>query len=186
MSSPSRLTDAELLERMPRLVLAERAGTADVIEHLVEIDQRRLFLDQACRSLSCYCIERLGYSEDEAGKRVTAARAASRFPGLLAELRSGTLHLTGLCQLAQYLTPENYDALVGHARGKSRRQIEELVARLFPRPDVPARICLVPEQTSALLLMSPGAGGATETGPASSAPPIRTGTGLVRPLPGSF
>ncbi len=185
MNPLSGLTDAELLERMPKLVLAERAGTADVIEHLVEIDQRRLYLDQACQSLSCYCIERLDYSEDEAGKRVTAARVARRFPGLLAELRSGALHLTGICLLAQYLTAENYDALVGQARCKSRRQIEELVARFFPRPDVPERICPVPEQTSALVLTSPGAGGGAGTVPASPAPAIRPGTDLVQPLSAS-
>src|SRR5688500_18692273 len=102
MNELSQLADAELLERMPALVLAERARSTDVVENQMEIDQRRLYRDQACRSLSCYCIERLGYSEDEAGKRVTAARLASRFPGLLAELRAGALHLTGLCLLGQY------------------------------------------------------------------------------------
>jgi hypothetical protein len=62
---------AELLARMPDLVLAARGGEADVIEHLVEIDRRRLDLDAACASLSSDCIERLGYSEDEAAVRVT-------------------------------------------------------------------------------------------------------------------
>ncbi len=166
MDALSGLSDAELLERMPKLVLAERAQTADVIEHLLEIDQRRLFLDQACRSLSCYCIERLGYSEDEAAKRVTAARAARRLPGLIAELRTGSLHLTGLCLLAQYLTPENYDELVIRARGRSKREIEELVAASFPRPDVPDRVCPVPAQTTALGLVNPPA-------------EIRSGTDLV-------
>jgi hypothetical protein len=62
--------NAELLARMPTLVLAERGRTAEVIEHLVEIDRRRLYLDVACSSLSSYCMERLGYSEDEAAVRV--------------------------------------------------------------------------------------------------------------------
>src|SRR5689334_12254851 len=107
MDTLSIVSDPDLLARMPGLVLAERARSADVIEHLVEIDRRRLFLDQACRSLSCYCIERLGYSEDEAGKRVRVARLARRFPRLLDELRAGSIHLTGLALLAQYLTEEN-------------------------------------------------------------------------------
>jgi hypothetical protein len=81
MQRVSSLSDGELLELMPKLVLAERARSADVVEHLIEIDRRRLFLDQACSSLSSYCIERLKYSEDEAGKRVTAARICGRFRG---------------------------------------------------------------------------------------------------------
>jgi hypothetical protein len=157
MNAPSRLSDAELITRMPEIVLAERSRSADVIEHLCEIDRRRLYLDQACRSLSCYCIERLGYSEDEAAKRVTAARLVSRFPLLLAELRTGTIHLTGICMLAPYLTTENYEMLVGQARGKSKRELEEAIAASFPKPDVPPRVCSIPQQTTALALASTGA-----------------------------
>ena len=163
MNELSQLSNADLLERMPKLVFAERARSADVIEHLIEIDLRRLYLDQACRSLSCYCIERLAYSEDEAAKRVTATRLCRCFPGLLAELRAGALHLTGICLLAQYLTPENYDEVVGQARGKTKRQIEGLIAASFPRPDVPERIAPVAEQTSALALVSPD--GSIRSGP---------------------
>ena len=68
MSEFTHLSDADLLTRMPALVLAERGATADVLEHLVEIDRRRLYLEQACGSLQAYCIERLGFSEDAAFK----------------------------------------------------------------------------------------------------------------------
>jgi len=71
-------SDEELLERTAELVRAERACVADVVEHLAEVDRRRAYLDAACRSLSCYCIERLGYSQDEARRRVQVARVAHR------------------------------------------------------------------------------------------------------------
>jgi 5-methylcytosine-specific restriction endonuclease McrA len=172
MDALSGVADDELLARMPALVQAERARTRDVIEHLIAIDQRRLYLDQACSSLTCYCIERLGYSEDEAAKRVTAARMARRFPGLLDELGAGGLHLTGLCLLAQYLTGENYEVLVGQARGQSKRRIQQLVAAHFPRPDLPSLVSPVPEQLGALPLMTAGA----ETGGTQA---IRSGTDHV-------
>ena len=92
----SLVSDAELLALMPKLVLAERASAADVIEHLVEINRRKLFVEQACGSLTAYCIERLGYSEDEACMRVRVTRKVSQFPDLLAELRSGAIHLRRL------------------------------------------------------------------------------------------
>src|SRR5690606_24734808 len=66
-----------LLERMPALVRRERAAAAAVIAHLVEIERRRLYLDEACSSLFTYCRERLGYSEDEATRRVRVARLAA-------------------------------------------------------------------------------------------------------------
>jgi hypothetical protein len=121
MPKPSLLSDADLLNRMPPLVLAERTAMADVLEHLVEIDRRRLYLEQACGSLNSYC-ERLGYSEDAAFKRVRVARVAHSVPRVLDELRNGAIHLTGLFVLAPHLTEENADALFAEARGKSPKR----------------------------------------------------------------
>jgi 5-methylcytosine-specific restriction endonuclease McrA len=146
MTALSLVSDKELLDRMPRVVLAERGCTADVIQHLMEIDRRRLYLDAACRSLSCYCIERLGYSEDEAGKRVRVAQVAQRIPQVLEELRSGGIHLTGLWLLAPVLTQANGAELLVSARGKTRRQIEELIVRHFPKPDVAESVCPEPQR----------------------------------------
>ena len=140
MGSLSALSDTDLLTRMPVLVLAERKASADVVEHLIEIDRRRLFLDQACSSLSAYCMERLGYSEDEAKKRMRVARLARRVPQALEELRSGAIHLTGLFLLSQHLTEQNAGVLLPQARGKSRSKLERLIARWFPRPDVPPKV----------------------------------------------
>jgi RuvA, C-terminal domain len=167
MSELSLVSDTELLARMPWLVNKERGATSEVIAHLIEIDRRRLYVDESSSSLTSYCIERLGYSEDAASKRVRVARLAGRFPGVLDELRSGAIHLTGLCLLAQYLTPESYETLVPAARGKTRHKIEELLAAHFPKPDVPDRIVSVPEQTSAPSLIRPG----TDPAPVSRVEP---------------
>jgi hypothetical protein len=140
MSDIFLLSDADLLTRMPALVLAERAAAADVLEHLVEIDRRRLYLEQACGSLQAYCMERLGYSESAAFKRVRVARVVHSVPRVLDELRSGAIHLTGLFVLAPHLNDENADALFAEARGKSRSEIEHTLARWFPKPDVPPKV----------------------------------------------
>jgi hypothetical protein len=84
-----------------------------------------------------YCIERLGYSEDAAFKCVRVTRAAHSMPRVLDELRSGAIHLTGLFVLAPHLNDDNADALFAEARGKSRSEIERMLARWFPKPDVP-------------------------------------------------
>ena len=151
MTKPFPVSDLELLERTAELVRSERAVVADVVEHLAEVDRRRAYLDAACRSLSCYCIERLGYSEDEARKRVQVARLGRRFPQVLEELRAGLIHMTGLSLLAPVLTEDNAPALLAEARGKSRSQIEALIARHFPKPDVAERVCPQPEQIAAIV-----------------------------------
>src|SRR5499427_5187267 len=140
MLSLTLLSDTELLARIPAIVQAERIASADVVEHLMEVERRHLYLDQACSSLYAYCRERLQYSEDAALKRARVARLALRFPRVLEELRSGAIHLTGLFLLDRYLNDENAEELLALARGASRRELEKLLATRFPRPDVPSRI----------------------------------------------
>jgi len=64
---------------------------------------------------------------------------------LLEMLRDGRLHLRAIAMLAPLLTAENRDSLLRRAIHKSKREIEELVAELAPRPDVVSRIRKLPE-----------------------------------------
>jgi hypothetical protein len=136
----SVISNSDLLSRMPAVVRREREAAAETLAHLAEIDRRKLYLEQGCSSLYAFCVERLGYSEDGALKRVRAARLAARLPRVLEELRNGALHLTALFLLAQHLTDDNAEALIAETRGKTRKEIELVLARWFPRPDVAAGI----------------------------------------------
>jgi hypothetical protein len=143
---------------MPRLVGRERMASAEVIAHLAEIDRRQLYLGEGCSSLFSYCRERLGYSEDEALKRMRVARLARLVPAVLEELRSGAVHLTGLFVLSQYVNKENAQALLAEARGKSRRELERALAARFPRADVAQRIAPIGAGAVATSPAGPGAG----------------------------
>jgi 5-methylcytosine-specific restriction endonuclease McrA len=68
---------------------------------------------------------------------------------LLSMLADGRLHLSGIARLAPHLTRENRDAVLAQAAHKSKRQIEELVATLSPRPDAPAVIRKLPGRRTA-------------------------------------
>ena len=48
--------------------------------------------------------------------------------------------LTGLFLLSQHLTEHNAEALLPLCRGKSRRELERLIAAWFPRTDVPPKV----------------------------------------------
>ena len=87
-------------------------------------------------------------SEHAAYGRIEAARAARRFPVILKRLAEGTINLTAIGLMAPHLTPANHLELLDAARHKSKRDIEELVARLRPRPDVPAAVRRLPQRAA--------------------------------------
>jgi hypothetical protein len=60
-------------------------------------------------------------------------------------LGAGAVHLTAIKLLAPLLTEENHVELLDRARGRTKKQIEAIVAELAPKPDVPARLRKLPE-----------------------------------------
>jgi hypothetical protein len=135
-SSLCQLTDTELLARLRGAVARERQATADLIALLMELDARRLYLAEGCASLFTYCTQVLHLTEHAAYGRIEAARTARKFPAVLARLRDGTLSLTAVGLLAPHLTDENHLRVLDAARQKSKREVEQLVAALAPKPDV--------------------------------------------------
>jgi hypothetical protein len=131
------ITDAELLAQVTRLAAAERHATVQLIASLAELDARRLYLGQGCSSLFTYCTQVLNLSEHAAYGRIEAARAARRCSVLLEHLTGGSITLTTITLLAPVLTADNHVELLEAARHKSKRQVEELVAKRRPMP--PAR-----------------------------------------------
>jgi hypothetical protein len=136
----ARLTDDQLLRSLQRLAREEREATVELVAHLVVLDTRRLHLAEGYGSLFSYCTQALRLSEHAAYNRIEAARASQRFPVVLDRLADGSLNLSTLRLLAPHLTAENLERVLGEAARKSKREVEVLVARLTPRPDVPASI----------------------------------------------
>ena len=96
------------------------------------------------------CVSRYHMSESTAGKRIGAARTARRFPILFAMVARGEIHLSGIHCLKAHLTPENHEKVLAEAKHKSIREIEQLVARLAPQPDVPSTLRALPRRPSTL------------------------------------
>ena len=134
------LTDRELLETTKRLAAIERASTVDVIAALSEVHGRELYLGEGYSSMFDYCTRALHFSEHAAYGRIEAAGLARQFPAILALLRDGSITLTTIGLLAPHLTEANHVALLSVAAHKSKRKVEELVATLSPRPDVPSSV----------------------------------------------
>ena len=142
--SLTRLSDAELVTRLKGFVVRERGATAQIVAHLAELDTRDLHRREGYASLFVYCRDAVGLSEAEAYNRIEAARAARRFPVILGLLADGALHLTAVRLLAPHLTAANHREVLESARGKRKAEVEEIVARLSPRPDVPCSVRKLP------------------------------------------
>ena len=138
--------DDELLRRLAEILRQSRHAESDLVAHIGEVDERRLFAREASPSMFAYCTEVLHLSEAEAYLRITAARAAREHPLLLTMLGDGRLHLIGIVKLARHLTPENRDDLLERATHKSKRQIEQLIAEIAPRPDAPTTVRKLPDR----------------------------------------
>jgi 5-methylcytosine-specific restriction endonuclease McrA len=180
------LSDTALLRRVSELVKQTRADEADLIAHIGEVDARRLHARQAVPSLFAWCTEILRFSEQEAYARITAARASRKHPMLLEMLRDGRLHLSGIVRLAPHLTLANRQAVLKRATHRSKRQIEELVAELEPKPDAKAKIRKLPERRATAHSATGHGLPPAFVGRASGGPGSRGAAGgEVRPDPGA-
>ncbi len=181
---PIHLTDPQLIDALKRCVRDERGATAVLIAHLAEMDARRLHFGFGFSSLFEYCCDELGLSEDATCNRIEVARAARRFPVLLDRLADGSLSLSAAKALSSKLTDENHLELMAAAARLRRRAVEEMLARRFPKADVPTLVRKLPTktppvtiETSAGSTSAEGAttsiGGASNTLPSlGSAPPL--------------
>ena len=93
------LSDRELLRQTSTLVRHERHLQGAIIDHLAEIETRRLYRQRGCSSLFDYAVRELGYSDAAAGRRLGAVRLCADQPGARERLRDGSLTLSAAAEL---------------------------------------------------------------------------------------
>ena len=156
LAAAAALPDSELLQRLVALASQEREASVELVAHLAALEARpSLCAAQGFGTLFSYCTGALRLSEDAACNRIEAARACRSYPMVLDLLASGALTLTSVRLLRRHLTPENHEAVLARASGRTRRQVEALVAELAPRPDVPSTVRRLPATKSSAGPASP-------------------------------
>jgi hypothetical protein len=75
-------------------------------------------------------------AEGEAFRRLTAARLVRKFRTILEALASGRLLLSNAVLLRDHVNAANVAELITATSAKSKREVEALIARLAPKPDV--------------------------------------------------
>jgi hypothetical protein len=138
------VSNDELEASLGRLLGAGARLEARVVAHLAEVEARRLHLLIGCSSLYDYCRKRLSLSDYEAFVRIAAARVARKYPVVFGMLDRRELHLTAVCEVRDFLTSENHQALLDEISGKTKLQIREILRSRFPLADIPASLQKLP------------------------------------------
>ena len=156
--SLTHLANHALLRDLAALVARDRVTTAEMLAHIAEVDERRLYAPAGYDSMFAYCIGELRLSEDAAFKRIKGARAARRFPAIFAALADGRLHLSSVVLLAPHLTEDTGDEILAAAARKTKAEIEQFVAERFPRPDMFAWVEVTPPTSASRVAMQQAPG----------------------------
>jgi 5-methylcytosine-specific restriction endonuclease McrA len=128
MDSLKALSDKELLNRTSKLVNQEQKLTFEILLHLIEVENRKIYRPLGYSSMFVYCTDGLGYSESSANRRIYAARAIRKCPRAYADLCKGRVNLGTLALVWRHLTPDLLDEI----RGESYRRVLAIVSRFTP------------------------------------------------------
>ena len=140
-----QFTDQALLNSMETLAGKEREVLTAVLWHLREIDRRRLFCDLGFSSLFAYCTKNLRYSEDQACRRINAARLLKDLPEVEEKLNSGAITLTNASLAQNFFRQEKMSLekkreLLAQLENKTTRETEEIIATMNPKAKAPDKI----------------------------------------------
>lgn len=133
----THLTDAALLNDTKLLSQKERTLTTQILWHLREIDQRKLYADLKYSSMWDYATKELGYSDGTAFRRISAARALGAMPELEDKLHTGSLNLTAIATVLkefQGVSTETKREVFAAIENKTSSQAKEIIREKSGQP----------------------------------------------------
>ena len=144
-----KLSDQELTVSTERAVLREREATDQVIEHLCEVQRRRLFAKLGYSNMFLYCTQKLKYGKASAQLRIDAMKLANDVPEVKEALKSGAVTLSSVATIQRFIRNEktvskkSYTAPEKHelfkmSENRSQNEVEKMLAGISPRA-VPVR-----------------------------------------------
>lgn len=142
------LSNQNLLTQIKGLAQTERELTAEILNHLKEIEDRRLHLELGFSSLFEYATKELGYSEPQAQRRISSMRLIKEIPEIEESLKDGKLNLTNIAKVQSFfrerkkakkpLGSSEKIQLLKRIEGVSTRQCEKELAQIHFDPEASA------------------------------------------------
>ncbi|MFN8369911.1 MAG: HNH endonuclease signature motif containing protein [Bacteriovoracaceae bacterium] len=131
-------SDLELLNNTKLLVKKEKEYTVLILKNLIQIEQKKLFVELGFSSLHSYCVEILGYAPSEAYLKLSAMKLMKEFSFIEENLEKGKLSLTAVGELqisiakkekeeGLRISKETKSKLLSDIEFKSTREAQKIV-----------------------------------------------------------
>lgn len=136
----TNLSNSQLVESTKSVVRDERKITLVVLEHLREIEKRKLYYKYGHNSLFAMVTKYFGYSESSALRRINSMRLIRDMPEAASKIESGELSLSTAATVQSFfssekmLTEDKRNVLAACAN-QSARAVEKELASRSPEKD---------------------------------------------------
>ncbi len=132
-----KLSDADLLIELKKLVTQERELLTKLLRYLREAENRKLYLARGYSSMFAFVTNYLSYSETEAYARIQAMRLIQKMPEVEQHIESGRITLTVAAQAESHFRrvkagTEKKVEVVAELLDASKREAERKLAEHFP------------------------------------------------------
>lgn len=135
----------QLHQNLVALTGQERKILNKILDHLAEVNRRKIFFKFGHDSLLKYCVKELKYSEAAAYRRIKALRITQEDPGVRQKVERGELNLTQLCkaqnlfenhhkETRKKLAPEAKQELLQKIKKKSSFESENKLRKELKMP----------------------------------------------------
>ncbi|QLY23912.1 HNH endonuclease [Bdellovibrio sp. KM01] len=101
MSRLTFLSNHELEQNLKSLIRKERMLLHLILEHILEVDARKLYSERSYSTMYDYLTKELGYSNGAAMRRLEAARLMKVVPTLSDKIQDGSINLSQIGELAR-------------------------------------------------------------------------------------
>ncbi|MBL7670817.1 MAG: HNH endonuclease [Bdellovibrionaceae bacterium] len=139
------LKNEELHNQLLKRAAEERRLTHQILQLIVEVDQRKLYLPMAQASLFDYLVKLIGYTPASVQRRIDVARMMQQVPELGSKIENGSLKLTQVSQVQQVLRmvrkkddiqllPNEKKDLLAKLENKTGAESELILAQEFKLP----------------------------------------------------
>lgn len=127
---PLSLADEELHQQALSRAQRYLEDEALLLETIMKVDQRRLYLKFDLGSTFAYCLKYLKLSEAVALNFIGVARKSREVPELQKAIEQGQLSVPKACKIVSVLTSENQDIWIEKAKTVPQARLEKEVAAI--------------------------------------------------------
>jgi hypothetical protein len=143
----------ELHEKALQLSKDYRALESKLIDCLMEIDSKKVYLQMGYSSLFRYCCEALLFSEAQSYALISVSRKSQEVPELKTLIQEGKIPLFTASRIVSVITQENKDEWLEKASSLTKRELEIEVVKESPKALSKNRIKPVTEEKRILTLV---------------------------------